>query len=144
MPINELQITVNDLSALELAAKQLLEFMKDKKVVLLEAPMGAGKTTLIKEFCRLLGSTNNFSSPTYSIVNEYHYPGGKIFHFDLYRIVNVEELFDIGIEDYLSSDQYCFFEWPEKVIDLMEEDYIKIEIIPHGNIRNITASIIKI
>jgi tRNA threonylcarbamoyladenosine biosynthesis protein TsaE len=141
---NELFITVKELSFLELAAKQLIEFIKDKKVVIFEAPMGAGKTTLIKEICRSLGSVNKFSSPTYSIVNEYEYPSGKIFHFDLYRIVNIEELLDIGIEDYLSSNQYCFFEWPEKVIDLIDENYVKIKISQEDNIRYIRASIVGI
>ncbi|MBA2612324.1 MAG: tRNA (adenosine(37)-N6)-threonylcarbamoyltransferase complex ATPase subunit type 1 TsaE [Bacteroidetes bacterium] len=121
-------------------AKHLLELYGDYKIVLCYAPMGAGKTTLIKEFCKALGSTDNFGSPTYSIVNEYKYPGGKIFHFDLYRLKNKEELMDLGIEEYLDSGHYCFFEWPELAEDLIKSKYKKIEIEVNENIRYLRVS----
>ncbi len=84
--------------------------------------MGSGKTTFIKELCRSLGSKDNFSSPTYSIVNEYNYPKGKIYHFDLYRLKNSEELHNIGFLDYLDGKSYCFIEWPQ-----MAETFLKGE-----------------
>ena len=130
-----LNITIPDQNELPGLAEPILRLYNDPKIILLYAPMGAGKTTLIKEFCRSLGSTDSFSSPTYSIVNEYTYPGGKIYHFDLYRLKNKEELFDLGIEEYLDSGHYCIFEWPELVIDMIKVRYKKIEIEVNGNIR---------
>jgi tRNA threonylcarbamoyladenosine biosynthesis protein TsaE len=109
----------------------------NQKIILFDAPMGAGKTTLIKELCVALGSPDSFSSPTYSIVNEYHYPGGKIYHFDLYRLKNIDELYDLGIEEYLDSGHYCLFEWPQLVEDMININYKKIEIEVNGNIRYI-------
>ncbi len=130
-----LNITVANLNELPGLAEPILRLYNDPKIILLDAPMGAGKTTLIKEICRSLGSTDNFSSPTYSIVNEYNYPGGKIYHFDLYRLKDKEELFDLGIEEYLDSGHYCIFEWPELVIDMIKIRYKKIEIEVKENIR---------
>jgi tRNA threonylcarbamoyladenosine biosynthesis protein TsaE len=130
-----LEISVIDQSELPVLAKTILDYLGDQKIIAFDAPMGAGKTTLIKELCRALGSNDDFSSPTYSIVNEYHYPGGKIFHFDLYRLKSTEELMDIGIEEYLDSGHYCFFEWPELVENMIMFNYQKIEIKVIENIR---------
>ena len=140
MTTNELNLELSSLSQLDAVASQLINFFGQEKLVLFEAELGAGKTTLIKAICKALGSQDHFSSPTYSIVNEYNYPQGKIFHFDLYRINRVEELFDIGIEDYLNSNNYRFFEWPQKVIDVIDSNYIHVEINLNKNIRYIRAS----
>ena len=106
------------------------------------AQMGAGKTTLIKEICRQLGSSDHFSSPTYSIVNEYRISEQtKIYHIDLYRLKDVEEALSIGIEDYLYSNYYCFVEWPELVEHLLPEDTVKVTINSDGNIRNVSIFI---
>lgn len=134
------ELDISDLSAISAHAKALLDFAGGKRTFLFYAPMGAGKTTFIKELCARLGSEDHFSSPTYSIINEYGYPGGKIYHFDLYRLKNQEELFDLGIEDYLASGHYCFFEWPELVEDLVGSDYLKIEIRVKENYRYLHAS----
>ncbi len=83
------------------------------KVILLRGDLGAGKTTFIKNFVASLGSTETVTSPTYSIVNEYDSPRGKIYHFDLYRLNSIEEVYDIGMLDYLESGAYCLIEWPE-------------------------------
>lgn len=136
-----IDIHIETVDALPGAAKALLKAAAQARVFLFYAPMGAGKTTLIKELCRQLGSRDSFSSPTYSIVNEYSYPGGRIFHFDLYRLKSSEELFDLGIEDYLQSGQYCFFEWPELVEDLVEDNAVKVEIEVNGNIRYLRATL---
>jgi len=132
-----LEITVHNQNELAGLAQPILDLYGNQKTILFDAPMGAGKTTLIKELCIALGSKDNFSSPTYSIVNEYHYPGGKIYHFDLYRLNNLSELFDLGIEEYLNSNNYCIFEWPNLVEDMINVNYKKIEIEVNGNIRYI-------
>ncbi len=119
-------------------AQQLLNL--NQKIMLFNAPMGAGKTTLIKQMCAALGSTNNFSSPTYQLVNEYIYPNGKIYHFDLYRLKSIEELLDIGFEDYINQNNYCFIEWPMFAEQFLQSNFLKIEITVQQNIRYLSAS----
>lgn len=137
---NVLEITIHAPSELKKTASELLNFCGDSKIILFYAPMGAGKTTLIKELCLALGSNDNFSSPTYAIVNEYLAPHTKIFHFDLYRLKTAEELLDLGIEEYLYSDNYCFFEWPELVEAFIDNNHVKIEIEVKENIRYLRAT----
>ena len=132
-----LVITCKAIEELPGAASEILHFAGDVKVLLFFAPMGAGKTTLIKEICRKLGSDDNFSSPTYSIINEYGYPGGKIYHIDLYRLKDATELLDLGMEEYLQSGNYCFFEWPELALDLVPSSYINVKIELKGETREI-------
>lgn len=122
-------------------AKELLSAFSKERLFLFDAQMGTGKTTVIKELCRQLGSTDNFSSPTYSIVNEYKTPTGKIFHFDLYRLKDKAELFDIGFEDYLKTNTYCFMEWPHLAMDfLMSGSYVKVNIELQGDHRFLMAT----
>ncbi|MFD0797826.1 tRNA (adenosine(37)-N6)-threonylcarbamoyltransferase complex ATPase subunit type 1 TsaE [Maribacter chungangensis] len=94
------------------------------------APMGAGKTTLIKELVKELGSTDTVSSPTFGLVNEYHDSNGAIlaYHFDFYRLEDEMEAMDMGLEDYLNSDAWIFMEWPEKIPSLLPRDTTRIEI----------------
>lgn len=134
-----LNISIHTLQELPVIAKSILDLYGKQKVFLFNAPMGAGKTTLIKEMCLALGSKDDFSSPTYSIVNEYHYPEGKIFHFDLYRLNNQTELLDLGIEEYLDSGNYCFFEWPLLVEDMINVSYVNIVMEVKENIRYLRA-----
>jgi tRNA threonylcarbamoyladenosine biosynthesis protein TsaE len=126
--LEKLELDITDISELPFAAKKVLEFANDIKVFTFEAEMGSGKTTFIKQLCTELGSKDNFSSPTYAIVNEYDSPKGKIYHFDLYRVNEPTELYDLGIEEYLESGNYCFIEWPEKAKDLIPENHIGITI----------------
>jgi len=135
-----LELDISDLNNISSFAKAILDYAPDTKIFLFDGPMGAGKTTLIKELCIQLGSGDHFSSPTYAIINEYDYPEGKIYHFDLYRLKDQEELLDLGIEDHLSFGNYCFFEWPELVESLIGSDYLKIEIKVNGNNRYLRAS----
>jgi len=135
-----LELPINHLNELRDIARFILNFAGDTRHMLFYAPMGAGKTTFIKELCQELGSADQFSSPTYSIVNEYQYKDGKIFHFDLYRLNSSEELMDLGIEEYLNSNQYCFFEWPEKAEAFLSPNHLKIEIEMDENNRYLRAT----
>ncbi len=126
------------ISELPTVATQLIQL--NEKIILFNAPMGAGKTTLIKEVCIQLGSTDNFSSPTYQLVNEYIYPQGKIYHFDLYRLKSLNELLDIGFEDYISLNKYCFIEWPNLAEEFLKSDFLKIDISVQQNIRYLCAT----
>lgn len=119
----------NDLAA---AAKKILDLAGDEKIFLFYGQMGAGKTTLINALCRGLGVTENTSSPTFAIVNEYRAPKNNIFHFDFYRLKNQTEAMDIGFEEYLDSGKYCFIEWPEKIPDLLPQHHLRISITVTG------------
>ncbi len=135
---------VNSLNELHAVAADLLRLASPEKVFLFFGDMGAGKTTFIKSICQQLGIVDSISSPTYSIVNEYICPNGKIFHFDFYRIKNETEALDLGFEEYLYSDSYCFIEWPEKIENLWPEKYVKIKLRAIGDTKRlITAQIIK-
>ncbi|MDB4297201.1 tRNA (adenosine(37)-N6)-threonylcarbamoyltransferase complex ATPase subunit type 1 TsaE [Flavobacteriaceae bacterium] len=106
------------LDNLQTVAQHIIEHSKNK-VVLFYATMGTGKTTLIKEIAAILGC-NISSSPTFSLVNEYETKENDIlYHFDFYRVENEDEAYDIGLEDYLDNDRWCFIEWPENVENLL-------------------------
>jgi tRNA threonylcarbamoyladenosine biosynthesis protein TsaE len=116
-------------------AKQILATTSLKKVVTFHAQMGAGKTTLIKEIVKELGVQDNSSSPTFSLVNEYRtYEGAIVYHFDLYRLNSEEEGYDMGLDEYFYSDDWCFIEWPEKTPNLIPIDHasISIKVLPDG------------
>ena len=89
------------------------------KIILVEGEMGSGKTTLIKSLVNTMGSDDEVGSPTFSLVNEYVTNKGLVYHFDLYRIKNLDELYDIGFEDYLVKEAYVFIEWPEKAEEFL-------------------------
>ena len=114
---------------LKQAAAELLVFAGNEKLFIFEGDMGAGKTTFIKEICFVLGVTDLVSSPTFSIVNEYLSPDGSLYHFDFYRIKNLQEAYDIGYEDYFYSGDICLIEWPEKIAELLPATYIKVQIL---------------
>ena len=100
------------------------------KIVLFQAPMGAGKTTFIKALAKQLGVTTITSSPTFSIVNAYDIPHSHdtLYHFDLYRLEEEEEAYDFGFEEYLYSGNWCFIEWPDQTPNLIPDDHSTIEI----------------
>lgn len=123
-----MKININSLDDLPEAANSLLAFAGNNKIFLFDGEMGAGKTTFIKIFCKALGVNDAVSSPTYSIVNEYETKNGPVYHFDFYRIKNVQEAYDLGYEEYFYGGGICLIEWPERVEELLPQQYIKVEI----------------
>lgn len=123
-----------DLKEISGAAQQVVAACGNETVWLFEGGMGAGKTTLIKAICGELGVLNTVQSPTFSIVNEYLTDTGEtIYHFDCYRLKNVTEAYDIGVEEYLDSGNLCLIEWPDKIAELIPEKFIKISIAQLSN-----------
>lgn len=112
-------------------AKEALPLLAHR-VVLMKGEMGMGKTTFVKELCRELGVKGTVSSPTFSLVNEYEGSEGMVYHFDFYRIKDVSEAVDFGVEDYMYSGNWCFMEWSEKVADILPEEVSVIEISKGG------------
>ena len=122
-----MEYTIHSLDELNILAKQLIIQIKQERIILFEGEMGAGKTSLIKAICKEIGYTEDVTSPTYSIVNEYANNKILIYHFDLFRLKNLEEVLDIGFEEYLDSTGICLVEWPDKAIDLIDHG-MKIQI----------------
>jgi len=123
------KILVENLSDLKLAATHLIEKMGDNRIFLFQGDMGAGKTTLIKAICEIMGVIEPINSPTFSIVNEYStHTGIIIYHFDCYRINNIQEAIGIGVDEYLFSGNYCFIEWSEKISTLLPDSFVEIKI----------------
>lgn len=129
-------INIPSLSALPEAAKQFVEAMGERTVFAFYGKMGAGKTTFIKALCEALGVSDVVNSPTFSIVNEYRSDttGELIYHFDFYRIKKLEEVYDMGYEDYFYSGAVCLIEWPELIEELLPGDAarVTIEELPDG------------
>lgn len=100
----------------------------DSKIFVFYGNLGAGKTTLIKTLCQQLGYKGDVTSPTFSLVNHYKTSDIDIYHMDLYRLKDEEEALEIGIEEYLYSGAYCFIEWPQVVIPILDEPYYKVQI----------------
>ncbi|WP_316735564.1 tRNA (adenosine(37)-N6)-threonylcarbamoyltransferase complex ATPase subunit type 1 TsaE [Pedobacter aquatilis] len=123
-----MELTVNGLADLPKVAKALLDFAGYEKIFIFNGDMGAGKTTFIKVFCAALGINDVVSSPTYSIVNEYISAKGPVYHFDFYRIKNIQEAYDLGYEEYFYSGGICLIEWPELVAELLPKELISINI----------------
>jgi tRNA threonylcarbamoyladenosine biosynthesis protein TsaE len=125
------EINVNGLGDLPDAAEEILGALDGRNVVALYGPMGAGKTTLVREICAQLGSEDTVTSPTFALINRYDTAeGAPIFHFDFYRIERPEEAFDMGYEEYFYSDGLCLVEWPEKVEELLPDEVMKVTITP--------------
>ncbi len=130
------QVICNQLADLDKVAKILLEKYPSNRLFAFYGEMGAGKTSFIKSICSELKVIDNVSSPTFSIINVYQTQTvDEVFHFDFYRIKSLEEVYDIGYEDYFYSDQYCLMEWPEMIDKLLPDDTIKVEIkVNHKNL----------
>ena len=121
--------TIFDINTIDNVAKMLLK-AATTKTILFYGDMGVGKTTLISALVKALGSKDDITSPTFSIVNEYELINDKVYHFDFYRIEDEVEVYDIGIEDYLYSGHWCFIEWPDKIAGILPREadvsYIKL------------------
>lgn len=118
-------IEIKSLAELQNAALEFIERVGHRKVFAFQAEMGVGKTTFITALLKAMGIEDPDGSPTYSLVNSYDSPMyGKIFHFDFYRINDIEEAFDIGVEEMLYDDAMCFIEWPEKISEILPDNVI--------------------
>ena len=126
-----MDILIKDLNNINQAAAEFVKQMDGRNVFAFYGQMGAGKTTFIKAVCAELGITETVTSPTFSIVNEYRSDtgGALVYHFDFYRIKKLEEVYDMGYEDYFYSGAPCFIEWPELIEELLPEDTVRVEII---------------
>ena len=124
-----MRILIKDKKHLVNAAETFLKHFGENRIFAFYGSMGAGKTTIIKAICKALGAVDIVSSPTFTLVNEYRTSKGEIlYHIDFYRIKKQEEVFDFGIEEYLTGESYCFMEWPELVEELLPEETINIRI----------------
>ena len=125
-----MEITIDSMDGIREAARQFVGNMGDASVFAFYGSMGAGKTTFIKAICEELGVEDVITSPTFAIVNEYraNETGELIYHFDFYRIKKIEEVYDMGYEDYFYSGALCFIEWPELIEELLPDDAVRVRI----------------
>lgn len=125
-----MEITISNINDISEAAKQFVENMGTNRVFAFYGKMGAGKTTFIKAVCESMGITDVITSPTFAIVNEYSNDdtGLTVYHFDFYRIKKIEEVYDMGYEEYFYSGCPCFIEWPELIEQLLPQDAVKVSI----------------
>ena len=124
-----MEIKINDINSIGEAARDFIKEIGDRRVFAFYGKMGAGKTTFIKAVCEELGVEDVITSPTFAIVNEYGLPTGEsLFHFDFYRIKKLEEVYDMGYEDYFYSGALCFIEWPELIEEVLPDDAVRVTI----------------
>ena len=142
-----MEIKIQDLDHIREAAREFISHIGERRVFAFYGKMGAGKTTFVKAICEELGVQDVITSPTFAIVNEYETPsnspclggdqksslsredlGGSIYHFDFYRIKKLEEVYDMGFEDYFYSGALCFIEWPELIEDILPDDAVRVTI----------------
>lgn len=124
-----MEIKIQDLGHIHDAAKEFIKNMGNGNVYAFYGEMGAGKTTFIKAICEGLGVKDVITSPTFAIVNEYtDGKGNPIYHFDFYRIKKIDEVYDMGYEDYIDSGCLCLMEWPELIEELLPDDATKVTI----------------
>jgi len=130
-----MQIKIDSLDNIRAAAREFVKNMGEGNVYAFYGKMGAGKTTFIKAVCEELGVDDVITSPTFSIVNEYRSEttGELIYHFDFYRIKKLEEVYDMGYEDYFYSGALCFLEWPELIEEILPDDAVKVTITQNGD-----------
>ena len=130
-----MEIIIKDIEHIREAAREFIEHIGERRVFAFYGKMGAGKTTFVKAICEELGVDDVITSPTFAIINEYTPsslllpPSSKIFHFDFYRIKKLEEVYDMGYEDYFYSGALCFIEWPELIEEILPDDAVRVSII---------------
>ena len=131
-----MEIKIQSIETIREAAREFISHIGERKVFAFYGKMGAGKTTFVKAICEELGVQDVITSPTFAIVNEYqttsspvtHPSPSTIYHFDFYRIKKLEEVYDMGYEDYFYSGALCFIEWPDLIEDLLPDDAVKVNI----------------
>ena len=132
-----MEIKIQDIDHIREAAREFIKYIGDRRVFAFYGKMGAGKTTFVKAICEELGVDDVITSPTFAIINEYttaHQPSdislqtSTIYHFDFYRIKKLEEVYDMGYEDYFYSGALCFIEWPELIEEILPDDAIRVSI----------------
>ena len=122
------RIEIDSLSELTRVAESIIEELGERRVVLLRGSMGAGKTTLVSRIAKCLGAEDTVTSPTFALVNQYEGTQMRIYHFDFYRIDRIEEVFDLGYEEYFYSGDLCLVEWPEKIEELIPDSVMEVRI----------------
>jgi tRNA threonylcarbamoyladenosine biosynthesis protein TsaE len=122
------KLVIRSLDEIDNVAREFVEKYGSSRIVAFYGEMGVGKTTFIKALCRVMGIVDEVNSPSFAIVNEYHTAKDDIiiYHFDFYRLKNVEEALDIGYEEYIFSGSYCFMEWPEKIEPVLPEERLDV------------------
>jgi len=132
---------IKDIYELDIVANYILEISKLSKLFYLKGDLGAGKTTLVQHICNKLNTTDKVVSPSFALINIYNSNDNEIYHIDLYRIKDLEEAIDLGIEDYIYNDNYCFVEWADIIKPISPEIYFEIEIkILNKNSRQIVIT----
>jgi tRNA threonylcarbamoyladenosine biosynthesis protein TsaE len=122
-----MEIRIENLDNIRAAAREFIQNMGDAHVFAFYGKMGAGKTTFVKAICEELGVEDVITSPTFAIINEYE-GDETIYHFDFYRIKKLEEVYDMGYEDYFYSGALCFIEWPELIEEILPDDAVRVSI----------------
>ena len=130
-----MEIKIQNIDTIRESAREFIQNIGEHKVFAFYGKMGAGKTTFVKAICEELGVKDVITSPTFAIVNEYETSPKpqSIYHFDFYRIKRLEEVYDMGYEDYFYSGALCFIEWPELIEDLLPEDAVKVTITENAD-----------
>ena len=128
-----MNIKIKNIETIREAAQEFIIHIGNHRVFAFYGEMGAGKTTFIKAICEELGVEDVITSPTFAIVNEYTSNEGPIYHFDFYRIKKLEEVYDMGFEDYFYSGALCFIEWPELIEEVLPEDAVKVNITENAD-----------
>lgn len=125
--MKEYTITINGIEDYPQAAREFVELLDRGRIFAFYGKMGSGKTTFIKSICEELGVEDSINSPTFAIVNEYEDRNqNTIYHFDFYRIKSIEEVYNMGYEEYFYGDAICFMEWPELIEELLPEETVKV------------------
>ena len=133
-----MKFIVNCISDLKDVSSYILDMIGNRNIICFYGDLGAGKTTLIKDICKHLGVVDIVSSPTFSIVNEYIWKNDKIiYHFDFFRVETIDEVFDLGYEEYFYTDSLCLIEWPDRIHRLIPDEALRINISKINEAREI-------
>ena len=129
-----MRLKIESLETINSTAQLFINQIGERTVFAFNGKMGAGKTTFIKAICEMLGVKETVNSPTFSIVNEYEAADGRIiYHFDCYRLNNIQEALDLGAEEYLYSGNLCFIEWSENIAPLLPDSIVQVDIVEDEN-----------